>query len=40
MDSLGINAPDYADVSEQRDSLSYVIIYPSAAEKLEVGDMM
>ncbi len=40
MVSLGINPLAYANVSEKRDSLSYVIINPRTDEKLKVGDMM
>jgi hypothetical protein len=40
MASLGMNPLAYADVSEKRGSLSYVIINPRADEKLKAGDMM
>ena len=40
MASLGMNPLAYADVSEKRGSLSYVIINPRTDEKLKVGDMM
>lgn len=40
MDSLNLPAVDYNDVSEKRNSLSYVIINPSCDLKLEEGDIM
>lgn len=40
MESLNLPAIDYNDVSEKRNSLSYVIINPSCDLKLEEGDIM
>ncbi|XP_065161092.1 potassium channel subfamily T member 2 isoform X4 [Atheta coriaria] len=40
MDSLNLPAVDYNDVSEKRNSLSYVIINPSCDLKLEEGDII
>lgn len=40
MDSLNLPIIDYNDVSEKRNSLSYVIINPSCDLKLEEGDIM
>lgn len=40
MESLNLPANDYDDVSEKRNSLSYVIINPSCDLKLEEGDVM
>ncbi|KAL3285336.1 hypothetical protein HHI36_019445, partial [Cryptolaemus montrouzieri] len=39
MESLNLPAVDYNDVSEKRNSLSYVIINPSCDLKLEEGDI-
>ncbi|KAL1518385.1 hypothetical protein ABEB36_002016 [Hypothenemus hampei] len=40
MDSLNLPTIDYNDVSEKRNSLSYVIINPSCDLKLEEGDII
>lgn len=40
MESLNLPTIDYDDVSEKRNSLSYVIINPSCDLKLEEGDIM
>lgn len=40
MESLNLPTIDYDDVSEKRNSLSYVIINPSCDLKLEEGDVM
>lgn len=40
MESLNLPTVDYDDVSEKRNSLSYVIINPSCDLKLEEGDIM
>jgi hypothetical protein len=40
MESLNLPGIDYMDVSEKRNSLSYVIINPSCDLKLEEGDIM
>jgi hypothetical protein len=40
MESLNLPSIDYDDVSEKRNSLSYVIINPSCDLKLEEGDIM
>lgn len=40
MESLNLPTIDYNDVSEKRNSLSYVIINPSCDLKLEEGDIM
>lgn len=40
MQSLNLPTIDYNDVSEKRNSLSYVIINPSCDLKLEEGDVM
>lgn len=40
MESLNLPVIDYNDVSEKRNSLSYVIINPSCDLKLEEGDIM
>ncbi|XP_057341471.1 potassium channel subfamily T member 2 isoform X8 [Microplitis mediator] len=40
MDSLNLPTVDYDDVSEKRNSLSYVIINPSCDLKLEEGDIV
>lgn len=40
MESLNLPGVDYDDVSEKRNSLSYVIINPSCDLKLEEGDIM
>ncbi|KRT83624.1 hypothetical protein AMK59_3701, partial [Oryctes borbonicus] len=40
MDSLNLPAVDYNDVSEKRNSLSYVIINPSCDLDLEEGDII
>ncbi|CAH0545885.1 unnamed protein product [Brassicogethes aeneus] len=40
MESLNLPAIDYNDVSEKRNSLSYVIINPSCDLKLEEGDII
>lgn len=40
MESLNLPTVDYSDVSEKRNSLSYVIINPSCDLKLEEGDIM
>ncbi|XP_071053549.1 potassium channel subfamily T member 2 isoform X5 [Onthophagus taurus] len=40
MDSLNLPVIDYNDVSEKRNSLSYVIINPSCDLKLEEGDII
>lgn len=40
MESLSLPTIDYDDVSEKRNSLSYVIINPSCDLKLEEGDIM
>lgn len=40
MESLNLPVADYDDVSEKRNSLSYVIINPSCDLKLEEGDIV
>ncbi|GLV33936.1 slowpoke 2 [Carabus blaptoides fortunei] len=40
MESLNLPTVDYTDVSEKRNSLSYVIINPSCDLKLEEGDII
>lgn len=40
MESLNLPTIDYDDVSEKRNSLSYVIINPSCDLKLQEGDIM
>lgn len=40
MESLNLPGVDYDDVSEKRNSLSYVIINPSCDLKLEEGDII
>lgn len=40
MESLNLPGVDYDDVSEKRNSLSYVIINPSCDLKLEEGDVI
>ncbi|XP_076263119.1 slowpoke 2 isoform X3 [Rhynchophorus ferrugineus] len=40
MESLNLSTIDYNDVSEKRNSLSYVIINPSCDLKLEEGDII
>ncbi|XP_059472651.1 potassium channel subfamily T member 2 isoform X5 [Neocloeon triangulifer] len=40
MESLNLSGIDYMDVSEKRNSLSYVIINPSCDLKLEEGDII
>lgn len=40
MESLNLPIADYDDVSEKRNSLSYVIINPSCDLKLEEGDIV
>lgn len=40
MESLNLTGIDYDDVSEKRNSLSYVIINPSCDLNLQEGDIM
>lgn len=40
MEALNLPSIDYDDVSEKRNSLSYVIINPSCDLKLQEGDIM
>lgn len=40
MESLNLTGVDYDDVSEKRNSLSYVIINPSCDLNLQEGDIM
>lgn len=40
MESLNLPSSDYDEISEKRNSLSYVIINPSCDLKLEEGDIM
>lgn len=40
MESLNLSGEDYDDVSEKRNSLSYVIINPSCDLNLQEGDIM
>lgn len=40
MESLNLTGIDYDDVSEKRNSLSYVVINPSCDLNLQEGDIM
>ena len=40
MDSLNLPQSDYTDVSEKRNSLSFVMVNPSCDLKLQEGDVV